>query len=103
LAFAGALVAAAFGFAAGVVAAVVAAMGFAGSAAGLALMVAAANLAAGWVARLGGAAGAPALLTTTRGARSRDDAAETFESAVFRPADAPCAGVFLALPFGSAI
>jgi hypothetical protein len=73
LAFAGALVAAAFGFA------------------------------AGWVARFGGAAGAPARLTTTRGVLLRDDAAETVESAVFRPADAPCAGVFLALPFGSAI
>jgi hypothetical protein len=108
-----------FGFGrAGTAAAAAAALGFGGALVGVALFAVAlafatgglaitlavpAGLGAGLVARLGGATGAPARLTTTRGVLLPDEATETFESAVFRPADAPRAGVFLALPFGSAI
>jgi hypothetical protein len=91
---AGAAVAVAFGFGGALVGVALFAVALAFATGGLAITLAAA---ADLVARLGGATGAPARLTTTLGVLLRDEATETFESAVFRPADAPRAGVFISL------
>jgi hypothetical protein len=54
-------------------------------------------------ARLAAVSAAAGLTDAALGVLLPEAAVETFDPADFRPADAPSFGVFLALPFGSAI